>query len=136
MRLKLGAMFIKPAPKRDFDKLCVRIDSKNKPDTIKWYDYVHIIIKGRKITCKLRGTDIPELKGMTYNQIYINEHLRGILRVSSDDEKTIYIEKASKWLMPCYFVLYHPDDVVKVSTWLAFLSVMLGLLSIFIAIFS
>jgi hypothetical protein len=133
--MDLGPLFVKRSPLIDKEELCVRINRLIKPDTIDWYDYVHIRTKRGKITCKLKGQDIPEITPHVHH-IYLNEHLRTILGVQVDDLEKIDIEKADKWLMPYYFVRYHPSDIVKVSTWLGVVAIGLGLLSIIIAFVS
>ena len=136
MRIDLGCLYVRKAPPIDRDKLCVRINGRDKPDCVNWYDYIHLRTESRRITCKLRGDDIPDIKHKCTKQIYINEHLRGILGVAVRERRRFSVEKASHWRTPYYFVRYHPDDVVRVSTWLAFIALTLGLLSIVVAIFS
>ena len=132
---------VKKAPTVDREKLIVRINSNDRPIDINWYDYVQIKSEtGKLIVCKLHGDDIPEIPpGQGRSLIYINEPLRGKLGVKKDgDTLDFEIKKVTSWLAWYYFIRYHPDDVVKISTWLAVIAVLitvvLGSISIVVAL--
>jgi len=127
---------VKYAPPIDREKLRVRINEKDKPANIEWYDYVRIKVRRKTIVCKLHGDRIPEIepKGGKTSLIYINEPLRYKLRVEVGDNLDFEIKKKPKWLAWCYFIRYHPDDIVRVSTWLAIFALALGVLAVVLTV--
>lgn len=121
---------VRKAPQVDVQKLRVRINGSDKPENISWYDYVHIKANSRKISCRLHGDDIPHIKAKQASKVYMNEPLRGILGVKVGDVLEFDIRKACRLLTWWYFIRYHPDDVVRVSTYLGIIAVLLGIASI------
>lgn len=120
----------------DMDQLRVRINAANKPDSIEFYDYIHLRTGNKKISCQLRGDNISNAKERYLNekQIRINEHLRLILKVEIGEQREFYMVKAQNWLRPYYYMRYHPNDVLRTSIWLAFIAIVLGVSSVIIAI--
>ena len=128
---------VKKAPTIDRDKLLVRINSNDKPDSIKWYDYIQLKVRegNRAIVCKLHGDDIPEIEDKQNQLIHINEPLRGKLRVKVGDNLDFSFKKVSSgfWVIWYYFIRYHPDDIVRLSTWLGIFAFLLGVISLVVA---
>ncbi len=131
---------VKKAPKIDREKLRIRISSNDIPKNINWYDYIELknVQNGKKIVCKLHGDDIPDIKDKRSSVIHINEPLRYKLNINDCKEYKFEIEKKTKnflkaWL---YFIKYHPDDTVRVSTWLAIIAVIISIISIFMGVIS
>jgi hypothetical protein len=131
---------VRMAPTVDRDKLIIRINSNAKPNSINWYDYVEFknMGNGKTVVCKLSGDDIPEIgaKDRQSSLVRINEPLRGKLGVKVGDSVEFKIKKKLRWGAWYYFIRYHPDDVIKVTTWLGIIAVVLGLVSILVAVFS
>jgi len=118
------------APPIDREKLLVRINKIDKPTNISWYDYIQlkVITSGKAIVCKLHGNDIPEIKNRQASLIHINEPLRGKLGAEVGDTLDFDIKKATRWLAWYYFVRYHPNDIVRVSTWLAIIAILISII--------
>jgi hypothetical protein len=53
---------VKNAPPIDRGKLRVRLNEKDKPNGINWYDYIEITANSKSIVGKLHGDKIPEIK--------------------------------------------------------------------------
>jgi hypothetical protein len=128
---------LKYAPKRDRERLCIRINEQDKPEGIDWYDYVKIKVKttGRSITCKLYGDKIKEISE-EYRKpsiLRINEPLRDKLGVKIGEELDFEIKKMPKWLAWYYYIRYHPDDTVVVATWLGIVAVLISIVSLALA---
>ncbi len=123
----------------DREKLRVRINDQDRPGNVKWYDYVKIKVrkddKVKVIVCKLHGDKIREIKprDRKASLIYINEPLRYKLGVEVRDNLDFEIKKKLKWLAWYYFIRYHPDDTVIVSTWLGIIAVLISIASLVIA---
>jgi len=128
------------APTVDREKLIVRINSNDKPNGINWYDYVELksTQSDKRIICKLHGDDIPEIKYKRDSLIHINEPLRYKLYVTDDKNYEFEISKKTKNFLVAwsYFIRYHPDDIVRVSTWLAIIAVKISIISIFMGVIS
>ena len=139
---------VKYAPKIDREKLRVRInDEKRTTNNLEWYNYVEVKVKvnnsEKSIVCKLYGDDIPEIPSQDRKPsiIRINEPLRGKLGVKIDEEYEFKFKKRCAICAWWYFVRYHPDDTVIVSTWLGviaftigFVATILGIISIVLAL--
>jgi hypothetical protein len=80
---------------------------------------------GNQIICKLHGDDVPEINNGIKGTIYINEPLRGKLGVKNNDNLELKIKKVTNLLAWFYFIRYHPDDIVKTSTWLAIIAILI-----------
>jgi hypothetical protein len=89
-----------------------------------------------KVVCKLHGDDIPEIENRKRGLLYINEPLRGKIGIEKGNvlEFTISKASASRWIVWYYFVCYHPDDTVRVGTWLGIIAVIISILSILLGI--
>ncbi len=127
---------VKPSPTVDREQLLVRINAADKPADIGWYDYIHLINKANsmKIVCKLHGDDIPEIKNRKRGLLYINEPLR--VKIGTERGKTMEfaVSKAYRRMIWYYFVRYHPNDTVRVGTWLGIIAVGIGVVSLLLAI--
>ena len=124
----------------DREKLRVRINEADKPDNIKWYNYVKIKAtkNNKEIVCKLHGDGIKEIpiSERRTGLIRINEPLRGRLGVKVHDELDFEITKKPKFFAWYYFIRYHPDDVVNMAYRLAIIAIIMGFISIGIAVCS
>ncbi|MBA7472431.1 MAG: hypothetical protein GH158_03045 [Dehalococcoidia bacterium] len=131
-------LVVRYAPPNDREKLKVRINEADKPEDINWYDYVRIGVKtsGSSVICKLYGDGIKEIEvgKRQPGLIRINEPLRNKLKVKIDDKVDFKIEKKTRLLAWCYFIRYHPDDIVSVAYLLAIIAIILGFISIVIAV--
>ncbi len=97
---------VKEADEADFEKSLVRIHKTDKPQDIKWDDYIDISLEKKSwLTCKL------EPAGDTgTGRIYIGIHLRGHLNKSSigiriaklEQPCNFYIRKAAFWRVILY----------------------------------
>ena len=129
---------VKKAPTVDRDKLIVRINKEDKPSNVDWWDYIELrVVKSKRaIICELRGDDIKEIdnsdkvKGL----IHINDPLRAKLGINPGQKQDFNIKKKCRLFAWCYFVRYHPYDVIKVTIWLAIIAIVLGVVSITIAV--
>jgi len=131
-------LIVASAPAIDRNKLIVRINESIKPEKINWYDYIEIKANktGKKIVCKLHGDSIPEITPTDLKNalIYINEPLRGKLRVEKSSTIDFKIAKKSSVFAWYYFVRYHPDDTIVVATWLGIIAVLISVPSIVLSI--
>ena len=124
------------APDIDREKLHVRINEQDKPTGINWWDYVEIkvIETNKSIVCKLRGDKIKEIppEKRKPSLIYLIEPLRDKLGIEHGDNLDFEIKKKRKgfFINWYYFIRYHPNDTVVVSTWLGILAITLGILAI------
>ena len=108
---------VRDAPVSDYDELVIRIHKTDKPQDIRWGDYINISLNGKNwITCQL------ERSGDTgMGRIYINSHLRGFLNryalgiqgVRLEIPCDFYIRKASSWKESFYIMHYHPNDAIR-----------------------
>lgn len=133
-------LIVKAAPTIDREKLRVRINRIDRPSNIKWYSYVNIGIPatGKQIVCKLYGDDIKEISNSDQKPgfIRINEPLRGKLGISKEQSVRFVLKTQPRFYAWYYFVRYHPDDYIYISTWMAIIAVLLGLLSIILSLCS
>ena len=129
---------VKAAPAIDREKLLVRINRADKPDNISWYDFISIrvVTTNNSIVCKLYGDDIIEIVDKQQRCIRINEPLRGKLGVSEGQEFFFTISRAYRLLSWYYFLRYHPDDYVLVSTGMGIIAIVLGIIAILISCFN
>jgi len=111
---------VKDADSDDYDRLVVRIHESDKPEEIRWGQYIGISLDEKHwVTSKV------EPSGLTgKGRIYIHHHLRGILnrdaarnRIASlGTPSCFYMRKAPSWKEPLYIMHYHPDDRVRART--------------------
>ena len=102
---------VKEADEADFDKPLVRLHKTDKPQDIKWGDYIDISLdKKNWVTCKLEPAgDIGT------GRIYIGIRLRGLL-----NKDTIVVQIA-KLEVPCNFYIR------KTALWRAILYNKIGI---------
>ena len=91
---------VREADEADFGKSIIRMHKTNKPQDIKWSDYVDISLdKKRWVTCKLEPTGESGI-GHIYMDIYtrglINRHTVGIPIAKIHEPCNFYIRKASR----------------------------------------
>ena len=127
------------APRNDRGRLRARVNKQDKPDCIGWYDYVRIKVNktGKSIICKLHGDSIYEIKPekRKVSVIRINEPLRVKLGVLKNKEYEFELNKRCTFFAWYYFIKFHPDDIVKVATWLGIVAIALAIIAIIISIF-
>ena len=130
-------LIVKQAPKIDLEKLRIRINDSDRPKGIEWYDYVQLKLsnKNKSIVCKLHGDDILGINNKQSSLIHINEPLRYKLGINIDDNINATIKKKPFLFAWYYFIRYHPDDIVRVATWLAIIAILISIISFFIAVF-
>ena len=86
---------VKEADEADFNKSLVRIHKTDKPQDIKWGDYIGISLdKKNWVTCKLEPAG-----NIGISKIYIGIHLRGLL---NRDSVGVHIAKLE---VPCNFYI-------------------------------
>lgn len=126
---------VKTVPAIDREKLLVRINNADKPANIAWYEFISLRASttNKKIICKLYGDDIKEIADKHQGLIRISEPLRGKLGISKGQTIDFTIKKACRFFSWYYFIRYHPDDYVCVSTWIAIVAVALGIIAIVIS---
>ncbi|MFC1897709.1 hypothetical protein ACFLX8_03995 [Chloroflexota bacterium] len=94
---------VREADEADFDKPLVRIHKTDKPQDIKWGDYIDISLdKKNWVACKLEAAG-----DIGIGKIYISIHLRGLLNRDSVGNQI------SKIGVPCNF------HIRKVAYWRA-----------------
>ena len=105
---------VREADEADYEQSIVRIHKANKPQDIRWGDYINISLDRKNwITCKLKPAG-----DIGIGKIYIGIHLRGLL-----NKDTVGIEIA-KVGVPCNFY------VRKASSWKALFYVTIGIIVI------
>lgn len=97
-------------------------------------------INGRKIIVNKRTIDSNYLRKRHLKErdsvIYINEHYRNILQIEVKIEVNLNINPV-KWfhlLKRTYYFYDHPNDSVRISFWLATISIIIGIISIVISL--
>jgi hypothetical protein len=104
----------------DYDRLVVRLHEDDKPEGIKWGQYIDISLDEKHwVTAKLEPSG---LTGM--GKIYIHHLLRGTLNRITARKSTgmvgtlcyFYIRKAPSWKEPFYIINYHPNTSVRTRT--------------------
>lgn len=70
--------------------------------------------------------------------LVINDYYRGILDIKSNHEYEVEITRVKRWQYhkKIQALLCHPDNSIKLATWLALWSVFLGVVGIFLGILS
>jgi hypothetical protein len=70
--------------------------------------------------------------------LVVNDYYRGILGVKSNNEYEIEITRVKRFqfIKKVQALLWHPDNSIKLATWLALWSVLLGVVGIFLGILS
>jgi len=108
-------LLVREAPANDEMDLCVRISMRDRPNGIKWGDWVKLrnADTGRSVLCRLQGSD-DEFGSVQAKRIHINSHLRDMLGIKSDTIaryllQDLSIEKAPSWVFFWYIYRYHPD---------------------------
>ena len=108
-------LFVREAPAGDEMDLCVRMSMHDRPNGIKWDDWVKLryVDTGKSAFCRLRGNDDPS-GAVQPKRIHINSHLRGMLGLKSGKVaayllQEFRIEKAPSWAFLWYIYRYHPD---------------------------
>jgi len=102
---------VKEADEADFDKSLVRLHKTDKPQDIKWGDYIDISLdKKNWVTCKLEPAG-----DTSTGRIYIGIHLRALLNKDS------IVIQIAKLKVPCNFYIR------KVAHWRAILYNMIGI---------
>lgn len=111
---------VKYAPLVDREKLLVCVNRADKPADIEWYEFISIEASttNRKIVCKLYGDDIAEIADKQEGLIRINEPLCGKLGIAVEQKIQLGFTFRKAWRLFSwyYFIRYHPDDYVRVST--------------------
>ena len=108
-------LFVREAPTDDEMNLCVRMGMHDRPNGIKWDDWVKLryVDTGKSVLCRLKGND--DLSGSVQpKRIHINSHLRDMLGLKSGKVaayllQEFHIEKAPSWALLLYTCRYHPD---------------------------
>ncbi|MFH1537219.1 MAG: hypothetical protein ABID45_04475 [Patescibacteria group bacterium] len=108
------------------------ISIKRKEEKIKLYTIVRII----DFNVKKKWLDRHEDLVLADNSIIMSAYYRSKLNLEIGEEVELCIAKVRyQWLAKIFiFAFYHPNDVIKVSAWLGITSVVLGILSILIAL--
>ena len=92
---------VKEADEADFDKSLVRIHKTNKPQNIRWGDYVDISLdKKNWVTCELEPagkTGIGHIYIGIKTRGLINQHALGIQITKINEPCNLYIRKAILW---------------------------------------
>jgi hypothetical protein len=130
-------LFVRQAPADDEMDLCVRISMHDRPNGIKWDDWVKLrfVDTGKSVVCRLKGNDDPS-GSVQPKRIHINSHLRDMLGLRSDKVAAYLMhefrmEKAPSWAFLWYTYRYHPDrrrrgDVLALTVMLG--GIILGLI--------
>jgi hypothetical protein len=126
---------------REANELSVRMHKDNKPDSIRWGEWVTLrVVNGDtdgKIVCKIQG-DSRFFGAVLYNHIRINKHHRNMLGVDAGEFHTFTIARAPSWCFFWYIYRYHPDDGkrAQVFFWMigAVVTIVLGLIGTSIGI--
>jgi len=108
---------VRDAPVDDYDRLLIRVHQKDKPQDIRWGDYIHLSLDQiHWVSCQL------EQSGATgIGKIYINPHLRTILNRDAvgahiyemNAPYDFSIRKASSWKRAFYTISFHPDGATR-----------------------
>ncbi len=105
---------VREADEADYGQSIIRIHKANKPQDIRWGDYINISLDRKNwITCKLKPAG-----DIGIGKIYIGIHLRGIL---NKDTVGIQIARVG---VPCNFY------VRKASSWKALFYITIGVIVI------
>jgi hypothetical protein len=121
---------VRLAPRIDREKLLVRINTADWPKSIGDRDWIKLKIKSSEIVCRLYDDVVVEI-GNKYKKpgfIRINYPLRKKLQITPRDSIQFTITKAHRFLLWYYFIRYHPDDYVRVSTWIGIIAVIISVL--------
>ena len=78
-------LFVREASTSDQTDLCVRMSTRDRPNGIKWDDWVKLtfVETGRSVVCRLRSSDDPS-GSLQLLRIHINSHLRDVLGLKPD----------------------------------------------------
>lgn len=120
----------------------------NKNESVNSHDCVSITRKdnGKKLytmariidnNLRSRWSEKHNNNSLPGNPIIISEYYRSRLSLQLESDIELCIVKIKyQWLYKIIvFACYHPNDVVKISTWLGIISIILGAISMLIAFF-
>jgi len=102
--LKVGT-----SPEGDESELVIRMHPDDMPKGIRWNNYIHLLVRDARITCRVRNNEVTEVPQPRVHQININKDLREALGLQAGKVYDFYVRKASFWKAPAYVVRYHPS---------------------------
>lgn len=132
-------LLVREANADDEMDLCVRMSGHDRPDGVKWDDWVKLryVDTGRSVLCRLKGNDDPS-GSVQAKRIHINTHLRRMLGLKSSKVaayllQEFRLEKAPSWAFLWYIGRYHPNprrrrEVLAVTVMLG--GIILGLIGL------
>jgi len=100
---------VREADEADYEQSIIRIHNDNKPQGIRWGDYINISMDRKNwITCKLEPAG-----DIGIGKIYISIHFRGLLNKDTDVSRiarlgvpcSFYIRKAPPWKVLPYIII-------------------------------
>jgi hypothetical protein len=132
-------LFVREAPADDETHLCVRMSMHDRPNGIKWDDWVKLryVDTGKSVLCRLKGDDDPS-GSVQPKRIHVNSHLRDMLGLKSDKVaayrlQEFHIGKAPSWAFLWYTCRYHPAHSKRkkaLALTLVFGGIILGLIGV------
>ena len=97
------------SPEGDEGVLVIRMHPDDIPRGVKWNNYIHLLVRDARVTCRVRNNEVTEVPQPRTHQININKDLREALGLQSGKVYDFYLKKAPFWKAPSYVVRYHPN---------------------------
>ncbi len=132
-------LFVREAPADDEMHLCVRMSMHDRPNGIKWGEWVRLryVDTGKSVLCRLKAND--DASGSVQpKRIHINSHLRDMLGLKSGKVAAYLLQefrmdKEPSWAFLWYTFRYHPDHRKRekaLALTVMFGSIILGLIGV------